>query len=175
MEPDLSPSLPPKDGAPAEPSRLAPELGTRPQRDAGRRPWWRSLKGPIAVLLTDLGDPTPMVRRRAAEALARLGDRRAVSALALGVRDPAWEVRRACVKALDRLGGDGVLKTLHRAGRDGHAVVRLTAAEAIGRHGDATSLPVLRAMLEYAEKYGTAGDRVAIAAALRLVEARLDA
>lgn len=173
MEPDLSPSLPPKDGA-AELSRLAPELGSRLQAGSNR-PWWRSLKGPIAVLLTDLADPTPMVRRRAAEALARLGDRRAVSALAICARDPAWEVRKACVKALDRLGGDGILKALHRAGRDGHAVVRLAAAEAIARHGDASSLPVLKAMLDYADRYGTPGDRLAIAEALRQVEARVEA
>ncbi|MFN3431638.1 MAG: HEAT repeat domain-containing protein [Candidatus Sericytochromatia bacterium] len=169
----MSPSLPPKDGA-AELTRLSPELGSRPLAGPNR-PWWRSLKGPIAVLLTDLADPTPMVRRRAAEALARLGDRRAASALAICARDPAWEVRKACVKALDRLGGDGALKALHRAGRDGHAVVRLAAAEAIGRHGDASSLPVLKAMLDYAERYGTAADRVAIAEALAQVEARVEA
>lgn len=174
MEPDLSPSLPPKDGT-HEPAYLAPELGSRPQRETGRRPWWRSLKGPIAVLLTDLNDPTPMVRRRAAEALARLGDRRAISALVIGARDKRWEVRQACVKALDRLGGDGVLAALHRASKDGHAVVRLAAAEAIGRHGNGTSVPVLRGMLDYAEKYGTPGDRLVIAEALRQVEARLDA
>jgi HEAT repeat protein len=172
MEPDLSPSLAPKGGA-AEPARLSPELGTRPVVE--KRPWWRNLKGPIAVLLADLSDPKPMVRRRAAEALARLGDRRAVSALVACARDPAWEVRRACVKALDRLGGDAVLKPLHRAGRDGHPVVRLAAAEAIARHGDATSVPVLRAMLEHAERYGLPADRAAVEAALRQVEERLNA
>lgn len=172
MEPDLSPSLPPAPGS-AEPARFSPELGTRPVVE--KRPWWRSLKGPIAILLSDLSDPKPMVRRRAAEAIARQGDRRAVAALAERARDPHWEVRRACVKALDRLGGDAVLKPLHRAGRDGHPMVRLAAAEAIARHGDATSLPVLQAMREYAERYGAPGDQSAIAAALRQLEARLDA
>ena len=171
MEPDLSPSLPPK-GA-SEPSRLSPELGTRPVVE--KRPWWRNLKGPIATLLADLNDPKPMVRRRAAEALARLGDKRAASALAACARDSSWEVRRACINALDRLGGDAVLKPLHRAGRDGHPVVRLAAAEAIARHGNASSLPVLEAMLEHAERYGTSGDRAAIAAALQQVAQRLDA
>jgi HEAT repeat protein len=164
--------LPPKPGA-AEPARFSPELGTRPV--AEKRPWWRSLKGPIAVLLSDLSDPKPMVRRRAAEALARLGDRRAVSALAACARDPHWEVRRACVKALDRLGGDAVLKPLHRAARDGHPLVRLAAAEAIARHGDASSVEVLSAMGEYAERYGSPGDKTALAAAIRQLEGRLEA
>lgn len=173
MDGDLSPSLPPRDGA-GEPSRLAPEMGSRPQAGS-KRAWWHSLKGPIAVLLGDLSHATPMVRRRAAEALARLGDRRATSALAACARDPHWEVRRACVTALDRLGGDNVLKALHRAARDGHVLVRLAAAEAIAHHGDASSLPVLEAMREYAERYGNASDQVAIGAALARLTERLEA
>jgi HEAT repeat protein len=150
---------------------MAPELGSRSRAEP--RPWWRNLRGPIAILLKDLQDPKPMVRRRAAEALARMGDRRAVAALCFCAKDSAWEVRRACVGALDRLGGDAVLKALHRAGRDGHPVVRLAAAEAIGRHGDAGSVAVLAAMREYTERYGTARDLAVVDEAIARLAARL--
>lgn len=143
---------------------LAPELGTPAGR--GGRAWWRSLKGPIAVLLVDLEATSPLVRRRAIEALVRLGDRRAVPALTLTVRDPAWEVRRACVRALGRLGGDGAARALRIAVRDGHPAVRLAAAEALAGLRDAGALPLLEELARHMEAYGTPFEQARVNAAL---------
>ena len=149
-QPDaLAPALP--GGGPE--GDLAPALGT-PARRAGRA-WWRSMKGPIAVLLADLEAASPLVRRRAVEALVRLGDRRAVPALALTLRDPAWEVRRACARTLGRLGGDGATLALRGAMRDGHPLVRLTAAEALAALQDRGALPLLEELAAHLARYGT--------------------
>lgn len=163
-EDDLAPSLS-GDGP-----DLAPSLGAPPP--AGRA-WWHSLKGPISVLLADLERGTPTVRRRAAEALVRMGDRRAVAALAERCRDEHPEVRLACVKALSRLGGDGALPALHRACRDGHAPVRLAAAEGLARLGDASSVAVLEALLAHARDYGLPPDVALIERALADLTRRL--
>lgn len=165
MSDDLSPALPGHDES------LSPVLGTA--RTTERRPWWRNLKGPIAVLLTDFGDPSPRVRRRAAEALARLGDRRAVPALALGLKDPDWQVRLACIQALARLGGDGVAEPLARATREGNARVRLAAAEGLAQHGDARGLAALEALAAYLEAAGLESDRARVLAALATLKRRL--
>lgn len=163
---DLSPAL----GSGGEGS-LAPELGTR--KDTAHRPWWRNLKGPIGVLVTDLAAPNVLVRRRAAEALVRLGDRRALPALATGARDPAWEVRVACLRALDRFGGDEAVEAFHRACRDGHAAVRLEAARALAKHGTAGSVAVLEALLAYVTSYGLPRDRQEVESALLKLKQRL--
>lgn len=163
---DLAPSL----GALGEPS-LAPELGSR--KSQAHRPWWRNLKGPIGVLLADLASPNALVRRRAAEALVRLGDRRALSALAAGAGDPAWEVRLACLRALDRFGGDEAVLAFHRACRDGHAAVRLEAARALARHGTAASVGVLEQLLSYVTAYGLPRDRAVVESALAELKSRL--
>ncbi|MDB5101562.1 MAG: lyase domain protein repeat-containing protein, partial [Cyanobacteria bacterium RYN_339] len=135
--------------------------------------WWRNLKGPIAVLLADLSVQSPRVRRRAAEALARLGDRRAVPALAQGLRDADWEVRLACIQALDRLGGDGVAEPLARATREGNARVRLAAADALAQHGDARGVAALEALAGYLEATGLETDRARVLAALTALKRRL--
>jgi hypothetical protein len=156
---DLAPAI-----AEAPDDGLAPALGTPPGR--GGRAWWRSLKGPIAVLIADLEATSPLVRRRAAEALVRLGDRRAVPALALAARDPAVEVRRACVRALGRLGGDGAAVALRRSMRDAHPAVRLAAAEGLAGLGDAAALPLLEELARHLAAYGSAHERERAAAAI---------
>ncbi len=143
---------------------LAPELGTPARR--GGRAWWRNLKGPIAVLLADLEAASPLVRRRAVEAMVRLGDRRAVPALTLAVRDPSWEVRRACVRALGRLGGDGAARALRIAVRDGHTAVRLTAAEALAGLPDAAAVPLVEELAKHMAAYGTPFEQARVNAAL---------
>jgi ParB family chromosome partitioning protein len=164
---DFSPSLPGKDES------LAPVLGTAPTRGQGKRPWWLNLKGPIAVLLADLTAQSPRVRRRAAEALARRGDRRAVAALAQGLRDADWEVRLACIQALARLGGDGVAEPLARATREGNARVRIAAAEALAQHGDTRGLAALEALAGYLEAAGLEADRAKVLVALATLKQRL--
>ncbi|HEY9722532.1 MAG TPA: HEAT repeat domain-containing protein, partial [Oscillatoriaceae cyanobacterium] len=162
---DLAPSLG-GDGGP----ELAPALGATPPLG---RAWWHSLKGPISVLLADLERGTPTVRRRAAEALVRMGDRRAVPALAERCRDEHPEVRLACVKALARLGGDGALPALHRACQDSHAHVRLAAAEGVARLGNESSLGVLETLRGHACDYGLPSDVVAVERAIAELTRRL--
>lgn len=163
---DLSPAL---GGAGAD-GGLAPELGSTGSKP---RPWWRSLKGPIAVLLAGLESKTPTERRRAAEALARLGDRRAIPALSERVREDArWEVRKACVEALLALGGE-VQPGLHRALRDGHPAVRIAAAEGLAVHGSRASLQPMDDLLAYLQRFASASDVARVAAAIATLRSRL--
>lgn len=156
---DLAPAL-----AGREEADLAPALGT-PAGSLGRA-WWRNLKGPIAVLLADLEAASPLVRRRAVEALVRLGDRRAVPALGLLGRDPAWEVRRAAARALGRLGGDGAVTALRAAMGDGHPMVRLAAAEALAGLRDGAALPLLEAFAAHLAQFGTKYEQGRLEAAI---------
>lgn len=164
---DLAPSLGASEGS------LAPALGSRPP--AGVRPWWRSLKGPIGTLIADLEHASAIERRRAAQALVRLGDRRAVPALAVAARDPAFEVRKAAIAALAALGGDGVREPLHRACQDGHPAVRLEAAAGLVAHGDRSSVVVLEALAEHARRFGLPADLVRVEAAIAGLRSRLAA
>jgi HEAT repeat protein len=159
MSDDLSPTL--GDGSDRG---LAPAMGGDARVD--KRAWWRSLKGPIAVLLADLEADNPLVRRRAVEALARLGDRRAVPALARQLRDRDWKVRLACVQALGRLRGDGVISPLARATRDGHPRVRLGAAEILAVQGDPRGIAALDALLAYLDACGQSAEHAKVKALL---------
>lgn len=165
---DLSPSL--AGSGPDE--DFSPTLGTPAPARRGGRAWWRNLKGPIAVLLADLEAPSPLVRRRAAEALVRLRDRRAVPALAQAVRDKSWEVRRACALALGRLGGDGAAAALRIAARDGHAQVRLTAAEALAALGDVGAVPLLEEVVRHMGAFGTKHEQERAESALAALRRR---
>jgi hypothetical protein len=49
----------------------------------------------------------PALRCAAAEALGRIGDPAALTALTAGMASPAPEVRRTCATALSRLGAEG--------------------------------------------------------------------
>ena len=169
MADDFSPALSGPEGLPDY--SLAPVLGSPAAR--GRRPWWNNLKGPIAVLLADLGATTPRVRRRAAEALARLGDRRAAPALAQGMRDRAWEVRLACLEALLQLSTDGLAAVLARATRDGNPRIRMAAAAALPNFGDAHGLQALEALEAYLDACGQEADCLSVSLRLSELRARL--
>jgi HEAT repeat protein len=149
---------------------LSPTLGTA--AITRRRPWWNNLKGPIAVLLPDLTDASPRLRRRAAEALARLGDRRAAPALALGLRDRTWEVRLACLEALLHLRADGLGEVLARGTLDGHPRVRLAAADALLVLGDARGIAPLEALEKYLSASGQETDRRRVLATLDALRAK---
>ena len=157
----LAPAL----ARPSAHDALAPELGTPAGGGrGGGRAWWRSLKGPIAVLLRDLEAQNPLVRRRAAEALVRLGDRRAVSALAHALRDPAPDVRMACARALGRMGDAAARGALRPLMRDARPAVRVAAAEALAALHDVEALPLVEALVAHFEAFGTPHEAARVAA-----------
>jgi HEAT repeat protein len=62
-----------------------------------------------------LSDEDPSRRWKAAEALARLGDPRALGPLVSSLRDGDWRVRRKAAWALGVLGDPRAIVPLHRA------------------------------------------------------------
>ena len=79
------------------------------------------------------------VRQRAASALGKLGDNRAVNPLIAALKDRNANVRQAAAQALGELEDPGavdpLIKTLNRGGR--YQYVRLAAIKALGKIGDA--------------------------------------
>ena len=65
--------------------------------------------------LTLLKDEDPSSRWKAAEALARMGDERAVEALILALSDEDWRVRQKAAWALGRIGDPLALVPLRHA------------------------------------------------------------
>jgi HEAT repeat protein len=57
----------------------------------------------VPVLITALRDPDPLLRRLAAEALGKIGDKRAERPLRLTLKDDNAIVRKSAAKALRRL------------------------------------------------------------------------
>ncbi|HXY38945.1 MAG TPA: HEAT repeat domain-containing protein [Vicinamibacteria bacterium] len=92
-------------------------------------------------LLALLGDADRGVRRRAALAAGRIGDRAMVGPLLPLVADPETEVRRMAAFALGLLGDTAAVDRLLAALKDPEALVRARAAEALGRLGDARAAP----------------------------------
>jgi cyclophilin family peptidyl-prolyl cis-trans isomerase/HEAT repeat protein len=98
-------------------------------------------------LLRYLGDPDRGVRRRAALAAGRIGDRTAVVPLIELMNDPDPELRRVAAFALgligDRTGSDRLVASL----QDQDAAVRGRSAEALGRIGDPARAKDVAAMV----------------------------
>lgn len=116
----------------------------------------------IAVLLTE----GKQGRWYAADALRRIGDRRAVEPFRQVLQDKRDNeyVRAEAAKALGKLGGEGIFELLLSTLRDRGEIetVRRGAASGLGFLGDRRGLePLLRALKE-----GTAGMRWDVAAAL---------
>ena len=124
------------------------------------------VRATAAKLLADLGDPAdagilasrlredpdPVVRRRAAEALTRLGgdpaNETAVAALADGLRDPIEDVRLAAAQGIRELDpGYAVAELARLLLEDPNHDVRVQAAGALGESGDPEAQPVLEAAL----------------------------
>jgi len=94
-------------------------------------------------------DPESTVRRRAAEALTKLGGELALTGLAEGTGDPLDEVRLASVKGLRTLDPRYAKAALARVLReDSKWEVRVQAATALGLSGDPTVLPDLEEALD---------------------------
>jgi HEAT repeat protein len=97
----------------------------------------------VEPLMNVLKDSDEGVRRRAAEALGKIGARledgelrlRAVEALIALLKDGDKEVRERAVEALGKIGDDRAVEPLIAALTDGDKVVRKDAAEALDRAG----------------------------------------
>lgn len=86
-----------------------------------------------------VGHPDEVLRREAAETIARFGDDTAWDALLAALAGPTpWEVRKTLVDALGRSRADRALTPLvERLARDGSPTVREAAAAALATLGDA--------------------------------------
>jgi len=104
----------------------------------------------------DLADPDRGVRRRAALAAGRIGDRSLVPALLALLADGEPEVRQMAAFALGLIGDPRAKDTLVAALKDPETAVRARAAEALGRIGDATVAPALAAIVVEAIPKGAA-------------------
>jgi len=121
------------------------------------------VRATAAKLLGDLGDPAnadrlvvrlsedadPIVRRRAAEALSRIGGETAVAGLAVALSDPIEDVRLAATRGLRELDPGYAKPELARLLlEDPNYEIRVQSARALGLTGDPEMLPLLEAALE---------------------------
>jgi len=130
----------------------------------------------VPALLQALGDEAEDVRKAAARALGRIGDRQAVPPLIQALGDEDEDVRSAAAKALGRIGDPRAVPVLIQALGDGDEDVRKAAAEALGGIGDRQAVPALlqalgdenwRVRSAAAEALGRIGDRRAVPSLLQ--------
>lgn len=92
-----------------------------------------------AVIIDHLSKPlsnrSSSVRMRAAMALGRLGDKRAIKSLANSIKDKDARVRQEVTSALGQIGDEAAIKILSKAIRDKTMVVGWEAAQALQRIG----------------------------------------
>lgn len=109
-----------------------------------------SLDSRITALISKLKHVETGARVHAANALGRLGDRRAVDPLCTAVTDDGCpQVRRAAAQALQAIGDRRATEPLCSAVvTDGAPEVRRAAARALGRLGDVHAVrPLCRALV----------------------------
>ncbi len=124
--------------------------------DSSRQParaWAANVLGEVRAqrafpsLVRSLGDPEDEVRGKAATALGRLGDRRAVGYLLEHLlTDPAPFVRARIASALGQFGGPEVIDRLVRALGDPAWWVRMRSVEALEQIGSVAEGPLLVAL-----------------------------
>jgi cyclophilin family peptidyl-prolyl cis-trans isomerase/HEAT repeat protein len=110
-----------------------------------------------------LHDPDRGVRRRAALAAGRIGDKSLAATVLNLMNDGEAEVRQMAAFALGLLGDKGSVERLAAALKDPETIVRSRAAEALGRIGDASAAPavagfVLSAVPRDARQLAVRGD-----------------
>lgn len=117
------------------------------------RAWAANVLGEVrsqrafGALVRALGDPDDEVRAKAATALGRLGDRRAVGYLLEHLlTDPAPFVRLRIASSLAQFGGPEVIDRLVGALGDPAWWVRLRSVEALEQIGSAAEAPLLVAL-----------------------------
>lgn len=106
--------------------------------------------GPLAVggLISQLKDPSWVVRYRSCEALGRIGDRRSVFPLREALVDEKDHVRYMAAKALGQLGGGDSAPYLVLLLGDENACVRKSTAVALGAIGAREACAPLQAALQ---------------------------
>jgi hypothetical protein len=104
-------------------------------------------------LLKALEDSDEYVRRKAAEALAKIGSETAIPGLLKALEDSDKYVRRKAVEALGNIGSETAIPGLLKALEDSDRYVRAKAVEALGNIGSETAIPGLLKALEDSDRY----------------------
>ena len=123
-------------------------------------------KTAVPALIKALKDSDKDVRKAAAEALGKIGDKSAVPALIKALKDGYWQVRTAAAAALGKIGDKSAVPALIEALKDKDSDVRTAAAEALGTIGDTRAVPALIEALKDWRSVSTA----AAAAALKKMD-----
>ncbi|NCQ84932.1 MAG: TIR domain-containing protein, partial [Microcystis aeruginosa W13-18] len=119
------------------------------------------------------------VRRKAAEALAKIGTETAIPELLKALEDSDEYVRMYAAEALAKIGTETAIPELLKALEDSDEYVRMYAAEALGKIGTETAIPGLLKALEDSHGYVRAkaaealakiGTETAIAELLKALE-----
>ncbi len=126
-----------------------PPAVTTPQK--GRR---ARVPPPPPDLLPLLADPDPLVRRRAALAVGRVGLVAGVQPLLPLLTDGDPDVRQMAAFALGLIGDRSASAPVQQRLTDSSYVVRGRAAEALGQIGDAAAAPAIAAMAREAAAQG---------------------
>ena len=89
----------------------------------------------VEPLIQALNDESEDVRLRAAEALGKIGDTRAVEPLIQALKDKRVSVQMNTAEALGKMGDERAVKPLIQALKDEYDSVRREAAETLGKMG----------------------------------------
>jgi HEAT repeat protein len=116
--------------------------------------WLGKSMDTIEQLIVDLGHPDQMAREKAAAALTRVHDARAVGPLILALRDvSSWRVRADAAEALGAIGDQRACIALRAALHDGTADVTDNAMLALIALGERSVIPQLLQELHDPQEY----------------------
>jgi len=108
----------------------------------------RRVEESIEILISQLSGGSIPYRVKAAEALGRAGDIRALpSLIRIAANDPEIGVRHVAVRSIGRLGDPGGVECLVSLLDDEDRWIRKEAARSLGEIGEPSSLPFLAALL----------------------------
>ena len=134
------------------------EWGAREDAAKALREYTRTLRGSQTDRIVDrlveiLGDDDWIMRWATAEALASMGNKKAVPALMKAVQDDNWMVRIAVVRGLIEFEDRKAVKALLDLVGDENSLVREAVAEALGMLGDTNVSTTLMALLADPEAF----------------------
>lgn len=102
----------------------------------------------VPYLIYALNNGDPELRMRSAEALGRIGDRRAIAPLKAHLSDDDITVRIYAITSLGQLHAENALKSLLSLLADENWEIRSACAEALGLIGNAKAIQPLIILLE---------------------------